>query len=302
MLRHSESRFLGESVDPDPTELHVILGDVQDGMPEIEDASVDLACYSPPYRKVDGFSLGLIELLGAGLARVLKPGARAFMNFAQLAEGLSRPQDAFGVLVSGGAGALLPGQTFAWITSLGMVGAQRGHFQPISSRSPLFNYCWEFVFTVTRGRPAQTDRLAIGVPYTCKSNLTRGTRGKHGDVHCAGDAWLIPYETTGHKTTKAHQHGYPLGLVRRCILGSGIAEGSTVLDPFLGGGTTAVAARLCGMNAIGYDVSKTALEESERLWALYRGQRWAAWPTPAPLKFIMSRTGPGSRLLLPIES
>lgn len=288
-------------VEPDPTGLLTVLGDVLDGMPEVQDGSVDLAVFSPPYKKADGFSLELMEATGAALARVLGPGRRAFMNFAQLAEGLGRPQDALNALLKGGGYELWPGQTFAWVKSLVIDGKQRGHFQPISSRSPLFNYCWEFVFSVSRGKPIDTDRLAIGVPYADKSNLTRGTRGKHGDVHCAGDVWVIPYETTGHRTKKSHQYGFPLGLVRRCILGSGIKPGSLVLDPFLGGGTTAVAARLCGMNAVGYDCSRQALLEAERSWDLHETQRWAPWPTPAPLQFTMSRTGEGSMVLEPIE-
>ena len=60
----------------------------------------------------------------------------------------------------------------------------------------MLNYCWEYVFTYTKGVAGiPLDRCSIGVPFTDKSNTKRGTRGKNGDLHCAGDIWFIPYKT-----------------------------------------------------------------------------------------------------------
>ncbi len=74
-----------------------------------------------------------------------------------------------------------------------------------------------------------------------------------------GDVWDIPFlnpkakERTGYPTQK------PLLLLERIItLASN--EGDCVLDPFCGSGTTLVAARLLGRNAIGIDLSSDAIE------------------------------------------
>jgi DNA modification methylase len=52
----------------------------------------------------------------------------------------------------------------------------------------------------------------------------------------------------------AHYAVYPLELVRRCIL-AGCPGGGTVLDPFFGSGTTAVAARALSRRCIGIELS-----------------------------------------------
>ena len=73
------------------------------------------------------------------------------------------------------------------------------------------------------------------------------------------DVWDIPYlnpkakERTGYPTQK------PLLLLER-IIRIATNEGNWVLDPFCGSGTTLVAAKLLGRNAIGIDISDDAIE------------------------------------------
>jgi site-specific DNA-methyltransferase (adenine-specific) len=134
----------------------------------------------------------------------------------------------------------------------------------------LLNYCWEHIFCFIK-KPTTTSlplaRTKVGVPFTDKSNMSRGNRGKNGDLHCGGDIWWLPYETTGPSLKKEHRHGFPLELPKRVIKLSGIPKGSLVFDPFMGGGTTAIAARELGMMACGYDKSEfiaaTAIKEFE---------------------------------------
>lgn len=78
-----------------------------------------------------------------------------------------------------------------------------------------------------------------------------------------GDVWDIPYlnpkarERVGYPTQK------PVLLLER-IIRLCTDEGDWVLDPFCGSGTTLVAARLLGRNAVGIDVSADALELARR--------------------------------------
>ena len=73
------------------------------------------------------------------------------------------------------------------------------------------------------------------------------------------DVWDIPFlnpkakERTGYPTQK------PILLLERIIQIS-TAEGDCVLDPFCGSGTTLVAAKLLGRNAVGIDISPEAVE------------------------------------------
>ena len=57
--------------------------------------------------------------------------------------------------------------------------------------------------------------------------------------------WAIPTESYA----EAHFATYPVALARKCLLAS-CPDGGTVLDPFAGAGTTAVAARALGLRSI----------------------------------------------------
>jgi len=283
--------------------------DVQDGCPDIPDASCDVAFFSPPYKKADGYSDDLMFSLGQVLVRVMKPGGRIFLNFGFLRESLGRPYEAMGQLVAGswwnadtiGHVGFDQGTTIAWVKSAAFPSwrelileylkglprgsstaatsvlrkilrepgrmTQRGHYQPITGTDKVLNYCWEPVFTLWKPPEPDFDRLAVGVPFTHKSNQTRGTRGQYGDLHCAGDVWFIPHKTTGKEKKKKHKHEFPEALVERVLKVSGVPVGGTVFDPFLGSGTTAVVAKRLGLNVYGTDKDRRELRVARTRWA-----------------------------------
>ncbi len=74
------------------------------------------------------------------------------------------------------------------------------------------------------------------------------------------------HEKTPHKTQK------PEELLRKILLASS-NQGDTVLDPFLGSGTTAVCAEQLGRNWLGCDLSETYLG-----WATERIELVESWP------------------------
>jgi modification methylase len=72
------------------------------------------------------------------------------------------------------------------------------------------------------------------------------------------DVWHIPQESGG-----AQQPAFPVELARRCIQST---DAQVVLDPFMGSGTTAVAAELLGRHWIGIDQSQKYCDDAnERL-------------------------------------
>ena len=62
---------------------------------------------------------------------------------------------------------------------------------------------------------------------------------------------------------KIHSNSMPVELPRRCILFSSM-RGAVVLDPFMGSGSTAVAALLTGRNFIGFEISKNYIDFANR--------------------------------------
>jgi site-specific DNA-methyltransferase (adenine-specific) len=140
---------------------------------------------------------------------------------------------------------------FHWIKSIsvpagsGIAGDIRslGHFKPINSKRYVTD-CHEFVFHFTKTGAVQIDRLAIGVPYADKSNVKRWGHTGGRDVRCRGNVWFLPYDTIQKK--RAHPAPFPLKLVENCIKLHGVERAKIVCDPFMGCGTSGVAAKKLG--------------------------------------------------------
>jgi len=92
---------------------------------------------------------------------------------------------------------------------------------------------------------------------------------------CIGNAWFIPYTPTSKLAKEAGAEGdtgsregsrgghpatFPEGLPTQCIKYSGISTGAKVYDPFIGTGTTIVAAIKLGMKGIGTDIDQSYLD------------------------------------------
>lgn len=118
----------------------------------------------------------------------------------------------------------------------------KGHFKPINSRCYL-NDCHEYVFHFTKSRKVAIDRLAVGVPYADKSNIARWRHTGGSDRRCGGNIWFVPYRTIRNRAgQRPHPATFPVELAERCILLHGKSN-AIVMDPFLGLGASAEAAR-----------------------------------------------------------
>ena len=71
-------------------------------------------------------------------------------------------------------------------------------------------------------------------------------------ANAQGDVWRIPQESRN-----PHPATFPLALAGRCIDST---KAKTVLDPFIGSGTTAIAAEKSGRQWIGIDISAAYCE------------------------------------------
>jgi len=214
----------------------------------------------------------------AAAARVLKPEGSLFLNVG------TRPSDPWTALdVAQAARPHLRLQNIIhWVKSVAIdqastsaaAGITRdiavGHYKPINSERYL-NDCHEFVFHFTPDGATRLDRLALGVPYQDQSNISRWRAGAEG-VRCRGNTWFIPYETIQRRDRdRPHPATFPAKLPEQCILLHGLSKVETVMDPFTGLGSTAVACARLGVNFIGSDIDELYLvEAAERMEAAGR--------------------------------
>jgi len=125
-----------------------------------------------------------------------------------------------------------------------------GHNKPCNS-DRFLNSCWEPIIHATKHKTAKLDKLAVGVPYTCKSEIKR--RKKTVDLKDGGNIWYVPYQTV--KSKKEHPAAFPPELPEKCIKLHGIYKDMVVLDPFCGAGNTGLACKKLDVDFIGLDLN-----------------------------------------------
>jgi site-specific DNA-methyltransferase (adenine-specific) len=242
---------------PEP-EHRLFCGDCLEILPAIDAGSVDVVVTSPPYnlglsyrgyddRRTEDDYLHWLTRAACAVRRVMKSDASFFLNVSGSS---SAPWLPFELIVRLRKLFVLQNH-ITWIKSIATSGDAVGHFKPVGGQRFL-HHNHEHIFHLTLTGEVKLDRLAIGVPFKDKSNIAR--RGHAKDLRCRGNTWFIPYDTVQSKAAKFHHPStFPIALPRWCIRLHG-RSGATVLDPFMGTGTTMVAAQLEGVSGIGIDI------------------------------------------------
>lgn len=253
------------------------LGDCLPGMAHLPSAAIDLVVTSPPYNlniKYGKYSdrqdrtsyLEWCRDWATQVRRVLKPEGSFFLNIGAAPSNPMLPHE----IVMSLRDLFVLQNTIHWIKSISIedkAGALRshGHFKPISSKRFLHD-CHEYIFHFSIQRRVQLDRLAIGVPYADKSNIARWSHTEGSDLRCRGNTWFIPYETIQSRAKeRPHPATFPVQLAEWCIKLHGTSRLTTMLDPFLGIGNSALAAKRCGVKKfIGFEIDREYLAEAKR--------------------------------------
>jgi site-specific DNA-methyltransferase (adenine-specific) len=251
-------------------------------MARLADGSVDLVVTSPPYNLGIGYGkysdaqdrgsyLRWCHKWASQVRRILKPAGSFFLNIGAAPSNPMLPHEIAMELTSASCGFVLQ-NTIHWIKSITIedrAGEVRsyGHFKPISS-SRFLNDCHEYIFHLTKTGRVELNRLAIGVPYQDKTNIARWRHTRGSDLRCRGNTWFIPYETIqSREKERPHPATFPVQLAEWCIKLHGPAAAGrvqTMLDPFVGIGNSAVAARRCGVRKfIGFEIDETYLAEAK---------------------------------------
>jgi len=243
------------------------------GMAKLKARSVDLVVTSPPYNigvrygkfsdslKRDAY-LDWCEIWGAEVRRLLSSKGSFFLNLGAAPSNPMLPHE----LVLRFRKFFVLQNTIHWIKAITLPNdageeISRGHFKPI--RSPRFlNDCHEYIFHLTPTGKTPLDRLALGVPYQDKSNIARWGHTQGKDRRCRGNTWFIPYQTIQRRATeRPHPATFPVQLAMNCIFLHGVTKVRRMLDPFLGIGNSALAARELGLtNFVGFEIDPSYLK------------------------------------------
>ena len=246
------------------------LQDCLEGLQSLSDGSIDAIVTSPPYNldiKYSSYADNkprqeyldwLVEIFREG-KRVLKDDGHLFVNM-----GYSNVDPWVGMEVGL---ALRTDWTLQnninWVKSIAVHNKRNkslttyGHFKPIPGERFLCP-TWEHLFHFTKDGNVKVDRLSIGAEYEYFVENLRHNKSveEKPNKRDKGNCWYVPYETINSKELKGkHPATFPVKLVEDCLKMTGKDTG-TVLDPFMGTGTTAVAAQNMGWDYIGYDIDE----------------------------------------------
>lgn len=254
----------------------IIIGDSRD-MREVPAESVHLVVTSPPYVttkfakgqpfNVDEY-LDLIRGVFKEVYRVLAPDGRVCLNVADIHTKYYYKDGVFSHIplahmvlnevLKLGFRTL---ETFIW---------DKGYNRHLGGApGPLFgsypyphtiysNVYWEYIFVLRKPGPKREVPKEVKekskIPYEKWKEYTRYI-------------WRIESES---EWIKEHPAVFPVDIPKRLIEMYSFV-GDIVLDPFLGSGTTTLAARLTGRNSIGYEINPKYLELIKR--RIMMGQR-----------------------------
>ncbi len=247
----------------------LIVGDAR-RMDEICDASVALVVTSPPYFAGKAYEealgegtvpatyleyLDLLRDVFSECVRTLEPGGRIAVNVANLGRRPYRSlsADVIGILQDD-LRLLLRGEIL-WVKQRGSSGSCAwGSFQ--RPGNPVLRDLTERVVVASKGRfdravPAKI-RARRGLPS--ESSMTRDDFMEN-----TLDVWEIPAESA---TRIGHPAPFPIELPAR-LIELYTYRGDLILDPFVGSGTTAVAAVRAGRNFAGYDLDELYVKLAE---------------------------------------
>jgi len=270
---------------PEINRIHRI--DCLEGLKELETGAVDVIVTSPPYnigvryrsyhdRRRREEYLGWMGEVARLSRRVMSKGASFFLNVGGTVTDPWIPLDVAAVFRE----HFVLQNLIHWVKSIAIPRDAMGnyphvtgdiavgHYKPINSRR-FHHDCHEFIFHFTKEGDVELDKLAIGVPYQDKSNVTRW-KGVRGDLRDRGNTWFIPYETI--RVARPHPSAYPVGLPEMCIRDHGVERARLVLDPFMGIGATAVACVRLGIPFIGFEIDPEYITIAEERIAAERNR------------------------------
>lgn len=238
---------------------------------QVAERSVALIVTSPPYfvgkdyeldpgdGHVPGSYLDYLSMLREVLAVCLgklEPGGRMAVNVANLGRKPYRSlsADVIGILQDD-LGMLLRGE-IVWRKARGAGGSCAwGTFR--SPHNPVLRDLTERVVVASKGR---FDRALSRRVRKSRDLPHEATIDTDGFLQATLDVWEIPAESAARV---GHPAPFPVALPRR-LIELYTYRGDLVLDPFMGSGSTAVAAAETGRRYVGFDTESSYVNLARR--------------------------------------
>lgn len=216
-------------------------GDCREVLPTLEAGSVDLVLTDPPYGEHQAFwdTARPHPAVWKEFARLLVDGGRLYYwGFWGHAPYVIEQAKAVG---------LTPQSRIVWWFRTGR--PQKWAYREDTEDA------WYF----SKGVPAYFDVSEDLEPYEDASNYKRyGRTGKH-----PGTVWLASRVLHNHPENVGHETQKPLSLITKMVRVSSAPQ-ELILDPFMGSGTTLLAAQQLGRRAIGIEIEEKYAEIAAR--------------------------------------
>lgn len=214
---------------------------------------------SPPYNVSKEYDdnlslqeyLALLRDVFKEVYRVLVPGGRAVVNIANVGRKPYIPLATYVNTIMIELGFLMRGEII-WDKSAS-AGSSTAWGSWQSASNPCLRDIHEYILVFSKGSfklPRTNDE---------KANGRENTIEKQEFIDLTKSIWRFP---TASAKRIGHPAPFPVELPRRTIEFYTFA-GDIILDPFIGAGSTAIAAKNSGRNFIGFDISKEYITLAE---------------------------------------
>ena len=244
---------LGHVVDPPASIIDQLFCQSSVAMNQIPDNCVALMVTSPPYNvgkdydddlDIDEY-MALLRDVFTETYRVIEPGGRVAVNVANLGRKPYLPLNHYVASLLTNIGFDLRGEII-WQKAKGAGGSCAwGSWR--SAKNPTLRDLHEYVIVASKG---SFGRQRSGEDTISKDDFLDATVS----------IWDILPESA---RRVGHPAPFPVELPRR-LIELYTFEGDLILDPFIGSGTTAVAAVEAGRHFVGFDLDPDYLELAER--------------------------------------